>query len=411
MGQTNKLAAILMTTVFSFNQLTYAQKVETTEDGSIVTYEKDYFDKFSAVTLLDMILIIPGGKEIIDKNQNQFRGNGANSQGDRGFGSGGDQILIDGKRLAGKSNNIDDTLSRISATQIEKIELIRGAASGLDVQSQGLVINITMAEGGDTATTFWQVSGKYTFNNDFKPEFLVSRSGKLRGLDYSVSVARENGGFFYLREEQAFDADDVKTSDQDVDAGFEWKNLKFNSNVSYSFENGGDLRLNGLFEPGGREGYEIRTKTTNVINPVTRLTDEDSDKWEFGGDYSRSLGELGNLKALFVINRDKGDEIVNLTKGSGGGLFEFANEHTIENKSEKIFRASLTKGIGSKQFLELGGEVAINTFDKSFLNNERRNVLDVDITAVVTDPFIIANSDDVKIKENRYEIFANHTYN
>lgn len=402
MKKTRKLATVLMTTVFSFNQLAYAQKVETTEDGSIVTYEKEYFEKYVAVTLLDMLLIIPGGKEIVDKNKNQYDGNGADSQGDRGFGSGGDQILIDGKRLAGKTISIDDNLSRISAEQVEKIELIRGATSGLDVQSQGLVINVTLREGGRDATTFWKVAGKKTFTKDFKPSFTVSRSGNFKGLDYSLSVERDESGYFFNRDEQAFNSNNAKTSDQNVLGGFVWESYKFNSSVGYSFSDGSQIRLNGLFEPGKNSGSDVRNKSTNILNPVTRNEDGASDKWELGGDYTRTLGILGNFKTLFVINHETETETVKTTRGSDTKLFEFSNEGETENKSEKILRASITNEISADQSLEIGGEIAINNFDKSFENRERNGAADA---------FVLINSDDVKIKENRYEIFASHTYN
>lgn len=402
MKKTHKITSLLLTTVMGLNQLSYAQKIDTTDDGSVVTYEKDYFEKYATVTLLDMLLTIPGGKEIVDKNKAQFDGGGANSQGERGFGTGGDQILIDGKRLAGKSNNIDDTLSRISAEQVERIELIRGVTSGLDVLSQGLVINVVLSESGNNATTFWQVAGQKTLEQDFKPTFTISRSGNLKGLDYFLSVERDESGYFFNRAEEAFNANDIKTSDQNVFGGFIWESYKFNTNLGYTFSDNSQLRLNGLFEPGKNFGSEERNKSTNLLNPVVRDVNGTSKKWEFGGDYSRSLGALGNLKALFVINRDAGSETVNSTRGSGESLFEFSNEAEHEVKSEKIFRASITKGIGAKQTLELGGEAAINKFNKSFENQNR---------TLATNPFSLINSDDVKIKEYRYEAFANHTYN
>ncbi|MBT6033726.1 MAG: TonB-dependent receptor, partial [Kordiimonadaceae bacterium] len=68
----------------------------------------------------------------------------------------------------------------------------------------------------------------------------------------------------------------------------------------------------------------------------------------------------------------------------------------------KIFRASLTKNITEKQIIEFGGEAAINTFDKTFSKLERDFMID---------PFVLDSSDNVEIKENRYEIFANHSYN
>ncbi|MDG1859754.1 MAG: TonB-dependent receptor plug domain-containing protein [Emcibacteraceae bacterium] len=150
MPKARHFTTILLTTVFTFHQASLAQDLENVGDSSIVSYEKEYFAKYNTVTLLDMLQVIPGAKEILDKNKNQRGGGGGGgggNQGDRGFGSSGDQILINGKRLAGKTNSVDDTLGRISSDQIEKVELIRGAASGLDVQSQGLIINVTLAAG------------------------------------------------------------------------------------------------------------------------------------------------------------------------------------------------------------------------------------------------------------------------
>ena len=152
----------------------YSKAQEDSSSGStVVAYGRDYFEKLTTVTLLDMLQAVPGVPDILNKNRQQRRGGpGASNRGERGFGAGGDQILIDFKRLAGKSNNIDDTLGRISAEQVERIELIRGAAAGLDVQSQGLVVNVIMREGQSTSTTFVQINGEYSGGHYFTPEFL-----------------------------------------------------------------------------------------------------------------------------------------------------------------------------------------------------------------------------------------------
>ncbi|MBT5186250.1 MAG: TonB-dependent receptor plug domain-containing protein, partial [Kordiimonadaceae bacterium] len=164
------ISAFLLSTAISCisSNLSYAAE-DAISDASMVTYDKAYFVTFSPVTLLDMLQAVPGVPEILTKNRQQSRRNSFGG-GQRGFGSGGDQILMDGKRLAGKANNIDDTLSRVSASQIDRIELIRGAASGLDVQSEGLVINIVMLEGISTSTTFWKVTGEYSGGHNFVPE-------------------------------------------------------------------------------------------------------------------------------------------------------------------------------------------------------------------------------------------------
>ncbi|HPF46300.1 MAG: TonB-dependent receptor plug domain-containing protein [Alphaproteobacteria bacterium] len=381
---------------------------DTTDDAAIVTYDQAYFEKFAPVTLLDMMQRIPGVQEIIDKNREQRQqaargGGGAENQGGRGFGSGGDQILINGKRLAGKNNNIDDTLSRVSAGQVEKIELIRGAASGLDVQSQGLVINVVMQEGASSSTTFWKLTGNYYEGTSaFPPELLLSHSGSSGDLQYMVSAEVKNTRSFFTRSEEHFNAADLQTGDKFIDNRVITQTLTLNSNLSYDFGNGSELRLNGLYQPGLNNRLEDQNETGT--QPLHTLWDTDSDtsKWEIGGDYSRNLGSLGRFKGLFVINNDTEDQAVLRDRNIGeAGEFRYAEESTKLDKSEKIFRGLVTKKITESQNLEVGGEAAINNFNKDFEDNRR---------SIATDPLTLNAGDNVKIKENRYEIFANHTY-
>ena len=98
------------------------------DDQSVVTYEKDYFIKYDPVTLFDMLQRVPGVQAILDANRRQGGGSGGTNQGgqqERGFGAGGDQILINNKRLSGKANNIGDTLARISASTVERVSSAR----------------------------------------------------------------------------------------------------------------------------------------------------------------------------------------------------------------------------------------------------------------------------------------------
>ena len=371
--------------------------------SSVVTYDREYFANLTTVTLLDMLQAVPGVPDILNKNRQQRRGGpGASNRGERGFGSGGDQILINGKRLAGKSNNIDDTLGRISAEQVERIELIRGAAAGLDVQSQGLIVNIIMREGQSTSTTFLQFKGEYSGGHYFTPEFLASHSGSRGSFEYNFSYERQNNDFFFDATETFFDPDGNQEAVRIVNGDFDRYGHNLNTNLGYEFEDGSRLRLNGLYEPSGVNGKETRDKSTDTLRPVFWDADRDVNRWEVGGDYSRKFGILGNLKTLFVINNTATDDTVNRFRGSNAERFEYTRDITIEDRSEKILRGSLIKTIFGDQTLEFGGEGAINTYDKAYDNFDREDA---------NSDLIIDNSDDVRIKENRYEVFINHSYN
>lgn len=344
-----------------------------------------------------MLKRVPGAEEILNTNNNQRQGGP-----ERGFGSGGDQILINGKRLSGKSNNINDALARIVAKNVSKIELIRGAATGLDVQSQGLVINVLLIGGVSTSSTSWKSTNKYTIGNAIAPEFLLSHSGSKNGIDYMFSFERtkELGGF--SNEEIYYDPQDLRTGEEDIDGNFKFSDYKINSNISYDFEDGSELRLNGLFKPGTFKVHEVQIQTGDNPDYLTWNRLNNFKEWEVGGDYNHDFGKFGKLKSLFVINRKDADGGVNRYSGEGEARYEYATEKFKEKQGEDIIRSSLTKSINAKQSIEVGGEAAFNSFDRQFMNFER---------SAINQPSIIETSDDVKIKENRFEIFANQSYN
>ena len=118
--------------VFSvFSGLALAQ--ELPEDDATVTYPASYFAEYGAVSVSDMLNRIPGIGLALEGNQvPSFGGN------DRGLGAEG-QILINGKRLAGKANEASSQLDRISADQVDYIEIIRGTSGNLDVRNTGPV--------------------------------------------------------------------------------------------------------------------------------------------------------------------------------------------------------------------------------------------------------------------------------
>ena len=108
------------------------------EDEATVTYPASYFTQYGSVSAKDMIDRIPGVGSTTGGGPSStggFRGAGG-GRGGRGFGSGGgaSEILVNGKRTAGKSNATSGLLDRINADQVDYIQIIRGTSGELDVQ-------------------------------------------------------------------------------------------------------------------------------------------------------------------------------------------------------------------------------------------------------------------------------------
>ena len=101
---------------------------------STVIYEAEFFNQFNPITASDMLDRIPG-VDVFGGN----RGRGGN----RGLGTGGN-ILINGQRIAGKENSARDQLDRITAAEVERIEIIRDTSGELNVRGASEVINIIL---------------------------------------------------------------------------------------------------------------------------------------------------------------------------------------------------------------------------------------------------------------------------
>lgn len=105
---------------------------DVNENDSTVVYPADYFQQWAPITAQDMLDRIPG-----QENAGPRRGGGGNpASGGRGLGSGdsGTEIMINGKRTAGKNNQAAGLLDRIGSGQVLEIQIIRGTSADLDVR-------------------------------------------------------------------------------------------------------------------------------------------------------------------------------------------------------------------------------------------------------------------------------------
>ena len=115
---------------------------EETISASVTVYEPAFFAQYRPQTARDMVSRIPGFNL-----ESGSGGPGGPGGGNRGFGAGGN-VLIDGARPSSKSDNIQDVLARIPFSSVQRIELIRGSARGIDMQGKTVVVNV-IRRGGD----------------------------------------------------------------------------------------------------------------------------------------------------------------------------------------------------------------------------------------------------------------------
>ncbi len=392
---------LLVTCAFATVALADEDDVEHSTSGSTVIYERSFFDQYRPITALDMLRWIPGTADIVPQDGS---GGGGNQQ--RGFGSGGDQILINGRRISGKSNDITSALARIQAEAVERVEVIRGTTSGLDVRSEGLLINVIVSANEDKGSGSWQVhAGDYS-DAGVLYDGLVSYSRGFDRFGYLVSV--EFGP--YNRGDSEFQEDLLTPVDPTVPVRKltrvrpeKQSNIKYNASASWQFDDVDELTINGQFI----DIDEIEEQTiTRVVEgdpdseqEALDISTETGTEWEFGGDLINTFGP-GQLKTRAIITREEEleDETISLVSFVPGTEVVSTLVSTDEEQGESIIRSSYTWPIAESMRLEIGLEAALNTLDKStrlFESDSDGNVIEV--------PLFNASA---SVEEERYEAFS-----
>lgn len=293
-------------------------------------------------------------------------------------------------------------MSRTTAANVERIELIRGAADGLDVQTEGLVINVVLNENAGNASIFWKLEGVYMVGEKANPEIEASYKDKSGNLDYTLSAEANSRQGNFFRDEIFYDENNLRTGEKDMDGNFHFKQIKLNTNLSYNFTGGDILNINGQYRPSSIKNNQLHVETGDDAETLFWGFRQNFLQWEIGGDYTTDLGVLGELKTRFVIDREKNsDNSTERFDGVGDNRFLYQNNFDEFSIDEDIYRASLTKNITSNMSLEIGGEGAFNTFRQKYDNFERDEA---------GDPIELISSNNIVINEKRYEIFAHHNY-
>lgn len=108
-----------------------------TDQPGVLVYQPSYFADARPNTAYDMITRLPG-----------FSFNNVTSA--RGFAGTAGNVLIDGQRPTAKTDDLQSILTRIPASDVDRIEVIRGGAPGIDMQGQTVVANIIRKKGNAT---------------------------------------------------------------------------------------------------------------------------------------------------------------------------------------------------------------------------------------------------------------------
>lgn len=382
-----------------------AAGVSTSDDGATVTYHASFFDRYEPISALDMLRWIPGTSDIIPTRRFGGGGGGGGGGQERGFGSGGDQVLIDGKRLSGKSNDISSAMQRIQARSVDRIEVIRGTASGLDVRTEGVLVNIVLREDAGDGAGSWQVHVSDYEQTGTAWDGALSYGRSLGRFKYLLSfeVGPQDSGTSIVGRERYFAPDGAQTEQRRYERPREESTTTFAGTATWTFRNQDEAHLNIQIEDEGEDNHRTTISTlTGSTEIETALEREvvDQLEWEVGADMENHVGSGSLETRLILTNSETGgtesiSQISNITNVPDEALVTFDQE-----EAESIIRSSYTWDLRASHTLELGAEGARNTLDQFTQLFERLP----DGSLVEVDVF----NADSEIVEDRYEAFGTH---
>lgn len=390
-----------------------------TEEDTTVTYEASYFTQYGPVSAKDMIDRIPGVGNTTGGGPatgGGFRGGGGGGGG-RGFGSGsGDtEILINGKRTAGKNNQTSSVLERITADQVNYIQLIRGTSGELDVRGSGQVVNVVLFEELDNSSFAWEINSDVHRDGYVQPGANASYTDRVGKLDYVLSAVAEPRYDHQESYETSvlgdFSPNDIVTEDRIRHQ----VTYELSANLAYEMTDHSSARFNALYSQYDNPTDVQRTITDLTVMP-SQLTIEredipgEQDNWEIGGDYEHIFGNGSRFKVLFVENEANQDIIREryelVTPTTEEKNLYLRNTSTT---TEDIVRGSYTFNFLESQNIEAGVERAITTLDSTLA----LGVLDSSGTPSSSVgglvPVAVSNAVST-VEETRYEPFFIHNW-
>jgi len=280
----------------------------------------------------------------------------------RGYSGAQGNVLIDGVRPASKREDVSDLLRRIPAGAVERIELIRGGAGGVDMGGYAVLANVVrkhvvdaegMIESGGLASTDGWVSPRgqaqyarrwgarsLELSAKLEPDFDDDSGGGPRWTETPDGAVVER---FHEKTRKTQHATEVAANwTQPLSGG------RFNATAAVRGERArAETAIQSLDDADDREDVAAR---------------EDFVEGELGARYQRSFGETTTLEALLSqrLGRLTADEM-----SQQGADSESFDETT--RTGESIARIDLTHRRSERLSLSAGLEGALN-----YLESEAR---------------------------------------
>ena len=357
-----------------------APPADASQQGVLV-FTPDFFADQRPNTALDMVGRVPGFSV-------------QDGDGSRGFEGAVGNILINGSRPASKNDTGSSVLSRTLVAQVERIELIRGGAPGIDMQGYSVVVNVITRNEGSTEQILTANMAFFEGGTDrgFGQYQFTRRDGdRVWGFTLAdgVAINDSSGVGRVIRR----DANGVVTRDEgyydDQTGGGQAARVNF-----------ADAFMGGKIDLTARIGRNDYSQFSLQDGP-TILRDnryaEEGTSGEVGAVFTRPMGTGLSSETRFIREWSEEDGASTSRTTVAGVAGSEQRFESIEQASETILRSLLRWERSPSVTLEAGGEIAYN-------------MLEVDQAFTDGGVNIPLPSDQIMVEETRGELFGKATW-
>lgn len=370
----------------------YGDEHVPAQNELVVTYAAEFFGRYQPNTALDMVRQVPGFQ--LDDGDDQ-----------RGFGGAVGNVLINDRYPSAKQDTPSQILLRMPASQVERIELIRGQIREIDLLGKPVVVNVVLVQDSSAAIR-WELGVRKNFSlSPLAPNVGMSMSDQWRGMTYNFGIDGRRASFGDPGTRDIYDSGGIPTERRFED--HEGSGFNANSYFTASREFGRTLlNFNSTL------GFEYRDEDLDTaivaedpaIAPTNdRLTRERRNrKIEIGFDVERDLSpELAAKAILLHFELDQRPLSVQRRFDGAGDETLFREADTDAKETEDIVRLEFVWTQFENHVLQLNVEGARNVLDRELVQT-----VDSGMGPEVV-PVPGANS---RVEETRGDILINDTW-
>lgn len=347
----------------------------------VLVFTPDFFAAQRPNTALDMVNRVPGFS--ID-----------NGSGARGFEGAVGNVLINNNRPASKNDSGSNVLGRTLANQVERIELIRGGAPGIDMQGYSVVVNVILKTTDSRQSILtWNAmlfeGGHDIYGGSY--QFTQNKGDRSWGVTLSdgMGSSDSNGVGRSIRRNAAGDVIRDERFENDGWGGGQSIRGNYTGPV-----------FGGKLEGTARYGLNDYKNWTELSSPTSlRRSDyaEDGDSGELGLTWTRTLNPRWTLETRLIHEFSSFDSVSGSNETLNGTAAPEQQFKSNGDSSESILRALVRHERSPALTIEAGAEIAYN-------------MLDVNQAFTIGGVGVPLPSASVKVEETRGEAFSKATW-